>query len=297
VAARSAVHDRLVLRTGDRRSAVEEIIDSARSRLALSIYRLDEVHVLAALGRAHRRGVAVNVLITPRVNGGRTTLNVLAGALEAAGFSVRRYADPSMKYHAKYIVADSRLALIGSLNFTRKCFDDTCDFLLITSDPEVTTGLARLFDQDFSENRRSRRIELGPRLIVGPDTARERYSTLIAGARQRLRLIDHKLTDPQMVALIRSKAQAGLSVEVLGADDVDPLVPHGKLLIVDGELAVLGSVALSRKGLDRRRELAVVVRDPERVGELTDYFESFTRGASRPLVTSSVGGWASREAL
>jgi phosphatidylserine/phosphatidylglycerophosphate/cardiolipin synthase-like enzyme len=290
-----AVHERIVLRAGDRRSAVEEIIDSARSRLVLSIYRLDDLDVLAALGRARRRGVAVDVLITTRVNGGNTTLNVLAGALEAGGFSVRRYADSSMNYHAKYIVADNSLALVGSLNFTRKCFEDTCDFLLITSDSEVTTGLARLFDHDFRGPGRSTPVDLGPRLIVGPDTARERYSALIRGARRRLRFVDHKLTDPRIVALIRSKTRR-VSVEVFGRDDVDPLIAHGKLLIVDDQLVVLGSIALSKKGLDRRREVAVVVRDRACVAELVHFFESFTRDAGRRS-PAAPAGWASHEAV
>lgn len=265
--------------------AVEEIIDSARSRLCLSIYRLDDAVVIAAMMRARRRGVSVEVLVTRRVKGSKAALNVLVAALEAAGFGVRRY--PILpKYHAKYIVADGRIALVGSLNFTQKCFEHTCDFAVLTRDREVTQGLTHLFELDYHGKDAPR--DFGTRLIVGPDIARRRYAALIAGAQRSIRLIDHKLTDGDMLNVIRERARAGVMVDILGRDDLDALCAHGRLLIVDSQVAAIGSIALSPRSLDRRRELAVLLRDRTAVGQLREYFDAF-KPATRQRASAAAG--------
>jgi len=277
----STIGDRVILQPEDRREAVQEVIESAQTRLALSIYRLDDADVLAALTRARRRGVSVEVLLTRRVKGSKGALSVLVAAFEAAHFEVRRYPDLP-KYHAKYIVADDRLALVGSLNFTRKCFDQTCDLAVLTRDREVIGGLTRLFEVDYHGKRGNG--DFGNRLIVGPEAARAGYGALLGNARRSLRVIDHKLTDTEMLSVIRARAAAGVSVQILGRDDVAPLAPHGKLVIVDSQVAALGSVALSARSLDRRRELAIVLRDRNAIEALQEYFDGF-----RPMVTVRSG--------
>lgn len=277
--------ERLILHPSERRQAVEELIDSARSRLCLSIYRLDDADVLAALMRARRRGVAVEVLVTRRVKGSKTALSVLVAALEAAGFGVRRYTILP-KYHAKYIVADGRMAMVGSLNFTRKCFEHTCDFAVLTRDPEVTRGLAHLFDVDY--HNKNTDGDFGSRLIVGPDAARRQYTELLRLAQRHIRLIDHKLADVDMLSVIRERVRAGVSADILGRDSLDPLCAHGKLMIVDSQVAAIGSIALSPRSLDRRRELSIVLRDRASIGVLQDYFEEF-RPAGRQRASAMAG--------
>lgn len=277
--------ERLILHPSERRKAVEEVIDSARARLVLSIYRLDDADVLAALMRARRRGVTVEVLVTRRVKGAKAALNVLVAALEAAGFGVKRYT-ALPKYHAKYIVADGRVAFVGSLNFTQKCFDYTCDFAVLTRDPDVARGLAHLFDVDY--HGKNGDGDFGSRLIVGPDAARRRYGELLGRAQRHIRLIDHKLTDIDMLNVIRDRVRAGVSVDILGREDLATLCAHGKLMIVDSQVAAIGSIALSPRSLDRRRELAIVLRDRGTIGVLQDYFDGF-KPAGRQRASALAG--------
>ena len=49
------------------------------------------------------------------------------------GVTVHRF-KPSSKYHAKYMVADGKAAIVATQNLTRKCFNRTRDFLLVTQD-------------------------------------------------------------------------------------------------------------------------------------------------------------------
>ena len=139
------VPERLVLARADRRPAVLEVIGAARTRLALSLFRCTDFKVLDALAEACHRNVRVQVLLTRRARGWKKRLKELRAFLESMGAEVHRYSGKQAKYHAKYIVADDGPALIGSLNFTYKCFHRTCDFLLVTHDPEVILGLQKLF--------------------------------------------------------------------------------------------------------------------------------------------------------
>ena len=81
------------------------------------------------LKQARERGVSVDVLVTSRSSGSKRRLQKLWRALEATGAAIHAHADPVVKYHAKYLVADDGPALVASLNFTRKCFDEDhrCD--------------------------------------------------------------------------------------------------------------------------------------------------------------------------
>jgi len=65
---------------------------------------------------------------------------------------------------------------------------------------------------------------------------------------------------------------------------------HGKLLIVDGTAAVIGSLALSRRGLERRRELAVVIRDPRLVAQLDAFWSAHVSPRPRAAGATAASG-------
>ena len=56
-------------------------------------------------------------------------------------------------------------------------------------------------------------------------------------------------------------------------------VPHGKMMIIDEVRAVLGSTALSTLSLDFRREVSVVVHEPELVKRLNMSFQQLSAKA------------------
>jgi cardiolipin synthase len=279
--------DRFVFAPEDRLPAVLAVIGSARKRLLLSLFRCDDFDVLDALAAALQRGVEVEVLVTSRAKGWTKRLRELWGVLEGMGAKVYRSADPVVKYHAKYIVADDGPALVASLNFTRKCFTGTVDFLLTTRDPIVVTGLRRLFDADSRRREPARRAGFGRRLIVGPEHARREFTRLLDRARRTIAIVDPKLTDPAILDLLKVKRKQGVAVTVLGREHVGGLTPHGKMLIVDGAVAVIGSMSLSALSLDFRREVAVIVRDRGQVGEMKQVFGRLAArtpaGPSKPV--------------
>ena len=275
-----SARERLVIEPRSRRRTVLSAIRAARTRLVLSIFRSDDRAVWQDLADAARRGVHVRVLMTPRARGSAKALDALQGWLTAHGVDVRRYAG-GMKYHAKYLVADGQRAVVTTANLTARCFERTCDFMLITRDADVTTGLCELFDADW--HGRSARLTASQhaRLVVGPDHApRQRFARIMSEARDRLRILDAKLDDPRLIETIEARRLAGVTIERARRRDVRPLHRHGKLLIVDQAVAVLGSSPLSEHALDVRRELAVVIRDPRLVAALDTFWRTHL---ARPL--------------
>ena len=266
--------ERLVYDPSERRAAILDVIASARRELVLSVFRCDDFKILDALADAVQRGVRVRALLTPTAKNWDKRLQQLGVFLESMGAGVHRYSGARTKYHAKYIVADDGPALIASLNFTRKCFDKTCDFLMLTNDASVITGLRALFAMDCDTPDSGIPPGMPETLVVGPERARPRFRELLNSARRRIRIIDHRLSDPEFVALLRQRQSAGVSVQVLGAGDVAGLQSHGKLLLIDDATAVIGSISLSPPALNSRREVAAVIRDPANIAALHRFFES-----------------------
>ena len=180
------------------------------------------------------------------------------------------------------IASDQSPALVASLNFTKKCLTSTLDAIVITHDPEVVSGLKRLMKADREGMPLAETISA--RLILGPERARARFTALIEGAERRIRLIDAKLSDPDLVALLKAKRAAGVTVEIFKAKQLGDLKSHGKILLVDDRIAVVGSVALAALSLDFRREVAIIVQDPAAVADVARLFDTIARTSPGGLV-------------
>src|SRR5688572_32250837 len=182
--------ERLVLDPAERKAALLSVIGAARRRLVLSLFRCDDFSILDALAAALERGCEVEAILTKRAKGGKKRLKKLWGALEEMGAVVTRYADPVVKYHAKYLVADGATAIITTLNPTRKCFTRTWDAVLITQDPSVVKGLLTLFRADAAGKPLPQRRPISRRLIIGPERSRSEIRAMIASAKSSIRILD-----------------------------------------------------------------------------------------------------------
>jgi phosphatidylserine/phosphatidylglycerophosphate/cardiolipin synthase-like enzyme len=262
--------DRLIVSVDDRRPALLEVIGQARRRITLSLFRCNDAAVFQALKAAVDRGVEVEVLVTSRAKGGKKKMAKLWRALEETGATLHSYTDPVVKYHPKYLVADQGPAIVASLNFTRKCFKSTCDALVVTYDAAVVADLRRLWTAD--RDRQAMSEDLTERLIVGPERARRQFTALIEGARSSIRLIDAKLSDPDLVSLLNAKRAGGMTVEVFSAKYLGEAKSHGKIMLVDDKTVVVGSLAFAALSLEFRREVAIVVTEPAAVAIAVELF-------------------------
>lgn len=283
--------DRVVLNAVDRRAAVIDVIRHARSRLSLSLFRCNDKEVFRELRAAVGRGVDVEVVVTSRAKGGKKALRKLWQRLEDTGATVHAYNDPVVKYHAKYVVADEGPALVASLNFTKKCFARTSDAIVITWDPDVIGGLRQLMATD--RDGIAAPDSLPSRLILGPERARRQFTDLIQQATSSILLIDPKLSDPGILGLLDERRAAGITVHVHAADRVGELKSHGKIMLIDGQRVVIGSLALTALSLDFRREVAIETTDPAVVSDIKSLFRTLGVTAAPSGVVPAAAGGAS----
>jgi phosphatidylserine/phosphatidylglycerophosphate/cardiolipin synthase-like enzyme len=105
---------------GDFEPALLDLIDRARERLVFSIYFFDLDTVIAALVRAHRRGVHVRGLVHTHRSFGLDYVRRTEGAvraLSAAGITDLHFGPANQFTHAKLIVRDDDELMIGTGNW------------------------------------------------------------------------------------------------------------------------------------------------------------------------------------
>ena len=265
--------------TADRRRTILDVLRRARCRVELSVFRCDDPQVFAELARATARGVQVSVLLTSRAKGHPGDLETLRVALAATGATVHLYANPAMKYHAKYIVIDDGPAIVASGNFTGKCFERTLDAVVLTHDPEVVASLRALHAADCAGAPLP--PALSPRLIVAPERSRRLLAALISNAQSSVRVIDPKLCDPRMMCLLSAQRNDGIAVEIFDGPRIGNLESHGKLLLIDDRIAVVGSLAFAPVSLDLRREVAIATEEPQAVAQVARLFRLAAAEARR----------------
>lgn len=132
-----------------------ELIHAARAELVISTpYFVPDEQLLAALVSAGRRGVMVT-LILPRRNDSR----IIAAAsrsyyrdLLKAGVAIHEY-EPGL-LHAKTMVADGEVALIGSANLDRRSFELNFENNLLFADPDFACAIRARQSQWLAQSTR-----------------------------------------------------------------------------------------------------------------------------------------------
>lgn len=259
---------------------IVQAIRSARKKVDIFIFRFDRDEIEKAMGLAVQRGVTVRALIAHTNRGGEARLRKLEQRLLAAGVLVSRTSDDLIRYHAKYIIADSVLHLFG-FNFTKLDIDKSRSFAIATREVKTVNEAARLFESDIS------RQPFTPgrsNLVVSPDNARTTLASFIRGARKELAIYDPKVHDPAMIELLKERIAKGVRVRVLGnvkgkeggidTRQLATLRLHVRAIVRDGTRAFVGSQSLRKDELENRREVGLIITNPTVARKLLQIFEA-----------------------
>ncbi|MCC8190977.1 MAG: phospholipase D-like domain-containing protein [Planctomycetes bacterium] len=122
---------------GGARQAILDTIAGARHSLLVAMFSFTDPEYGDALIAAHRRGVKVRVLLDP---GKFTATESQSWRLGMSGVRVEM-AHGRRLFHHKVVVADDRVVVTGSMNWTLHAEHRNCENVLIVASPEV----ARLY--------------------------------------------------------------------------------------------------------------------------------------------------------
>ena len=274
-----------------------EILRGARQRIWIKMFKLTSPEVVEALIAAHRRGVEVKIMLNPSRSDGSRANDEAWLQLARAGISLQWTSPEFYVTHEKSMVVDSR-AYICTFNLAERYFKKTRGYALVTTVSEEVAEVCQAFECDWQ-----RRPFRPARLIWSQPVGGNSRFAMTALIEQALLSIDiqtPKLVDEQIRKALVAAARRGVRVRFLssglkGISDYDisentlaleslrlagacvgeVVKPrqHAKLMLVDGRVALLGSLNLDRSCFDLRRELAVRVREPKVLEQLALTFE------------------------
>ena len=193
------------------------------------------------------------------------------------------------------MVVDDKTAFVKSLNWESENLTETRDYAIITTEPHEVAEIVNCFEADWS--RQDFSGDQNAQLIWCRGNGRERITEFIDGAKHSLWLQNERYQDQMIIEhLVRAQTR-GVKVHVMaraphtlkkekllegvgglrilndvGIDvrKLKGLKLHAKMLLADGERAIIGSINLAPGSFDSRRELAIEVDDKHVVDRLHD---------------------------
>jgi phosphatidylserine/phosphatidylglycerophosphate/cardiolipin synthase-like enzyme len=277
---------KLIIEPADGVAPLLSAIRRAKKSVEIAIFRLDRRDVETALTDAAARGVRVTALIAFANRGGERNLRRLELRFLAAGITVARTADDLIRYHGKYILIDRRILFVLSFNFTHLDIDHSRGFGIVTNRRDCLQEAATLFEADCARTPYAPNVDT---FVVSPAHSRRVLGAFLKRAKKQLLIYDPKISDREMLGILRGRVKAGVEIRVIGqvssrpSFDVRKLVGtrlHTRTIIADRRLAFVGSQSLRAAELDSRREVGLIVRDPTAVRKLLDTFESDWSGTT-----------------
>jgi cardiolipin synthase A/B len=285
----------LVVLPDDSAKPILDAIKHATKSLRVKMFVFTDPSLMNAVMDAHRRGVVVRIMLNPKRRSGVDENDESRDALQAAGIDVLD-SNPAFDItHEKSMVVDDTTAFVKSLNWASENLTETRDYAIITKDPLEVAEVISCFEADWS--RQDFASGKDAQLIWCRGNGRERITDFIDGAKHSLWLQNERYQDQMIIEHVVRARERGVKVHVMARpphtlkkdkllegvgglrilNDVGievrklkHLKLHAKMLLADGERAIIGSINLAPGSFESRRELAIEVRDKHIVDRLHD---------------------------
>lgn len=271
---------KLIIQPDDGLAPLLRAVKAARKTINIVIFRFDRLELEEALEAAVARGVIVRALIAHTNRGGEKTLRKLETRMLARGILVARTADDLPRYHAKMMIVDETLYVLG-FNYTKLDIAKSRSLGIITKDKRLVKEATALFDADSTRQTYAPSHE---RFVVSPETSRAQLTAFIKAAKQELLIYDEKVSDNAIQRLLKERADAGVEVRIVGGlekalDGIETrklkgLRLHVRAMARDGAAVFVGSQSLRKLELDGRREVGIILSDTRVAKKIQKVFES-----------------------
>jgi len=283
----------VIVMPDDSAGPIVDAIGAATRSLCVKMFVFDEPQLLRAVIDARRRGVHVRVMLNPARRSGEQDNEKTRRALLRAGIEVRD-ANPAFDLtHEKSMIADESIGIVKSLNWTTEDVTQTRDYAIVTEREHDVAEMIECFEADW--HRWTFDLHDRRHLIWCPGGARERICRFIDRAKHRLFLQNERYQDMVIIERLVRAVRRGVKVEVMArrphtlkreklvegvgglrilrdvgvkVHTLRHLKLHAKMMLADGDAAIVGSINFAPGSLDGRRELAIEVHDSHVVKRL-----------------------------
>jgi phosphatidylserine/phosphatidylglycerophosphate/cardiolipin synthase-like enzyme len=124
---------------------VLDLIDSAKNEIKLEVYEFSSRLLADKLIEAEERGVSVKVILEPSVYQN----NDMQRYLVNHGIEVNWASDRFHNTHAKFMVVDGEVVLVGSMNWSENSMRYNREASVIVTSKDLSSEFERIFDTDF----------------------------------------------------------------------------------------------------------------------------------------------------
>src|SRR5271169_2987045 len=146
-------HSHLIWCCGNGRDRIAQFIDDAASSIFLQNERYQDAVIIERLVRAARRGVKVHVMARPPHKLKKEKLVEAVGGMrimEDVGIKIHKL--KHLKLHAKMLLGDHALAIVGSINLAPGSFDSRRELAIEVDDKDVVKRLSEIAHHDWKHS-------------------------------------------------------------------------------------------------------------------------------------------------
>lgn len=272
---------------------IMDAIHTAKKSLRVKMFVFSDPGLLSAVTQAKKRGVEVRVMLNKARRSGEEDNRATAKKLRAAKIEVIDTNPEFDVTHEKSMVVDDEIAFVHSCNWAPTNLTETRDYAVITTHSPEVREIIECFEADWA--RKPFTVDNDTLLIWCNGNGRDRIARFIDDAKHTLFVQNERYQDAIIIERLVRARERGVKVHVMARpphklkkekliegvgglrimDDVGIKVHklkhlklHGKMLLVDGSRAIIGSINLAPGSFDSRRELAIEVHKAELVERL-----------------------------
>jgi phosphatidylserine/phosphatidylglycerophosphate/cardiolipin synthase-like enzyme len=270
------------------RKPILDALASVQHSVDLVMYGMTDDQILNALIQEKRSGKTVKVLLERSPYKTESENSKAIQALNTNQVSWQGNIPPLRLIHQKTLIIDDQKAVVMTFNFTRSTFSKERNFALVIDDPRKVGVITSIFTADWNHKPAS---TTSPDILLSPDDSRQKLLSLIVGARKSISIYAQNVSDYQIVGALAKAARKGISVRLLTSEKMrgkqaqyldragvivhqsTQYMIHAKVFIIDDELAVIGSVNLTKASFEDNRELSIISRDKNVISSLNATFD------------------------
>ncbi len=299
--AKTVAVDRLWVQPDDGIEPFLDQISMATESLDVVVYLLTNQIVIDALISANDRGVEVRVMVEEEPFGGSAGNGDAVRSLEAAGIETK-YGVRTFRYtHAKTVIIDEERAVVMTANLTKSAFTGSREYLALVTSPREVGEIQAIFNADWERRAYEPRVSS---LVVSDVNSRQKLLELLATARASLEIEAEVMADKEIRRALTDAQKRGVRVRVVmsppepeettygglvelssagvGVRLVTSPYIHAKSILVDRELAYVGSINFTATSMDQNRELGLITTTPAVIRQLEAAFDE-DWAAGRPF--------------
>lgn len=228
----SCLEELLVFPEAKSTNRLIELIDTAKSRIFIMMYRFEYPSLLEALIKARKRNIDVKIVLAhykksqkfyydkiyDKTNAKLSINENIYNLLISNNIDiVLADCDSFFAYHSKMIIIDDEMAMIGTTNINENGFEKARNFFLIKHDWTLVDELSELFFIDYEKSQLTLdgTYTNNQRLAVSPVNYYDRLYALVSSAQHEICIYQTTFAHRALCDKLARLADSGVRVKII----------------------------------------------------------------------------------